>query len=254
MSVPKTVALVTGGSRGLGRNIALKFAAQGTAVIITYNTRRDEAMEVVEQIKKTGVHAVALQLSTENTAAFPEFFATLAGILQTDFQTDRFDYLINNAGIGLHMAFENTTEAQFDLLSNVLFKGVYFFTQQALHYLRDGGAIVNLSSRLAQSGVPGYSAYAAMKGAVETLTRYQAKELGARRIRVNSVAPGPTATDFGGGVVRDNAQFRANVIALTALGRVGEAEDIGGVVAFLCSDAARWVTAQRIEVSGGMNI
>lgn len=254
MSVSKIVALVTGGSRGLGRDIALKLAAQGTAVIITYNTRREEALEVVEQIRQTGVHAVALQLSTEHTTAFPEFFATLAGILHADFQTDRFDYLINNAGIGLHMAFENTTEAQFDLLLNVLFKGVYFFTQQALHYLRDGGAIVNLSSRLAQSGVPGYSAYASMKGAVETLTRYQAKELGPRRIRVNSVAPGPTATDFGGGIVKDNAQFRANVTALTALGRVGEPDDIGGVVAFLCSDAARWVTAQRIEVSGGMNI
>lgn len=254
MSQNKKIALVTGGSRGLGKNSAIKLAAKGIDVIITYHTKKDEAEQVVNEIKQTGINAAALQLSSEKIGSFPGFFTSLAVILKEQFNAEKFDYLVNNAGVGLNAPFTNTTEEQFDLLMNVQFKGVYFFTQQSLAYLNDGGAIVNLSSRLAQAVVPGYSAYAAMKGAIETLTRYQAKELAVRGIRVNSVAPGPIATDFGGGVIRDNAQYNANVKTMTALGRVGEPEDIGGVVAFLCTEDARWITAQRIEVSGGMNL
>ncbi len=254
MAQQNKVALVTGGSRGLGQSIALHLAAKGISIIITYHTRHQKALQVVSAIRQTGVQAAALQLSTDQTAAFRQFFETLGLTLKESFDTDRFDYLINNAGVGLNAPFASTTEAQFDQLMNVQFKGVYFFTQQALGYLNNNGAIVNMSSRLAQASMPGYSAYAAMKGAIETLTRYQAKELASRGIRVNSVAPGPVATDFAGGVIRDNPQYRANVTAMTALGRVGEPDDIGGAVAFLCTEEARWITAQRIEVSGGMNL
>lgn len=247
------IALVTGGSRGLGKNIALQLAAQGVGVIITYHSQKEAALTVVTELKQSGVQAAALQLSAGDTGTFPAFFTELSETLNLHFKAGRVDYLVNNAGIGLHANFDQTTEAQFDEVMNVQFKGVYFFTQQALSFLNDGGAIVNLSSRLAEGVVPGYSAYAAMKGAIETLTRYQAKELATRSIRVNSVAPGPTATEFGGGIVLD-PQYQANIIVRTALGRVGQADDIGGVVAFLCSDAARWVTAQRIEVSGGMGL
>lgn len=247
------IALVTGGSRGLGKNMALQLAAQGVDVVITYHSQKEAALSVVNEIEKLGVQAAALQLSAGDTSTFPSFFTELSEILSTHFDAERFDHLVNNAGVGLHANFNQTTEAQFDEVMNVQFKGVYFFTQQALPFLNDGGAIVNLSSRLAQGVVPGYSAYAAMKGAIETLTRYQAKELATRGIRVNSVAPGPIATDFGGGIILD-PQYQANIIARTALGRVGQPDDIGGVIAFLCSDAARWVTAQRIEVSGGVGL
>lgn len=247
------IALVTGGSRGLGKNIALKLAAQGVGVVITYHSQKEAALSVVNEIEQSGVKAAVIQLSAGETNTFPLFFEKLSEILSTHFGAEHVDYLINNAGVGLHANFDQTTEAQFDEVMNVQFKGVYFFTQQALPFLNDDGSIVNLSSRLAQGVVPGYSAYAAMKGAIETLTRYQAKELATRGIRVNSVAPGPTATEFGGGIILD-PQYQANIIARTALGRVGQPDDIGGVVAFLCSDAARWVTAQRIEVSGGMGL
>jgi NAD(P)-dependent dehydrogenase (short-subunit alcohol dehydrogenase family) len=251
--VTKKIALVTGGSRGLGQNIARKLAIDGVDVIITYHIRKDAALSVIQELTDLGVKAAALQLNTDNTAAFPDFFRKLSGTLKNDFGAERFDYLVNNAGTGLNAPFEQTTEAQFDHIMNVQFKGVYFFTQQALSFLNDGGAIVNLSSRLAQGVVPGYSAYAAMKGAIETMTRYQAKELAERLIRVNSVAPGPIATEFGGSAILDPS-YQKNIIARTALGRVGEPEDIGGVVSFLCSDAARWITAQRLEVSGGMGL
>lgn len=248
------IALVTGGNRGLGKNMALKLARNGLDVIITYHVKKEEALEVVEEIQKSGNKATALQLSLGDVKAFDPFFDRVSEVLKETFHTARFDYLVNNAGIGMNVPFKDTTEEQFDQLMNVQFKGVYFFTQKALNYLNDGGGIVNISSRLARSSMPGYSAYASMKGAIETLTRYQAKELSARGIKVNSVAPGPIATDFAGGVIRDNAQYNANVKALTALGRVGEPDDIGGVVAFLCTEDARWITAQCIEVSGGMNL
>ncbi|RUT72436.1 SDR family oxidoreductase [Flavobacterium cupreum] len=248
------IAVVTGGNRGIGKNIALQLAEKGIDVILTYHTHQIEALDVVELIREKGRKAAALQLNSAAIASFDEFFKTLSGTLTENFGTSNFDYLINNAGIGLNEPFESTSEAQFDQLVNVLFKGVYFFTQKALGYLNDNGAIINMSSRLAQSSVSGYSAYASIKGAVETLTRYQAKELSARGIRVNAIAPGPVATDFGGGIVRDNPQYNAFVKANTALGRVGEPEDIGGIVCFLCTQEAGWITAQRIEVSGGMNL
>jgi len=248
------IALVTGGSRGIGKNISLQLAEKGIDVILTYHTNKDDALQVVELIKQKGVNAATLQLNSGDVTCFDDFFENLSRTLTENFGTSNFDYLINNAGIGLSEPFQSTTEEQFDGLVNVLFKGVYFFTQHSLNYLNDNGAIVNMSSRLAQSCVPGYSAYASIKGAVETLTRYQAKELSARGIRVNSIAPGPIATDFGGGIIRDNPQYNAHVKAMTALGRVGMAEDIGGVVAFLCTPDAGWITAQRIEVSGGMNL
>lgn len=254
MTEVKKLALITGGSRGLGKNIALKLAAKGVDIILTYHTNRDAAIQVVKEIEHSGNHATALQLEIDKTASFESFFDNLSIVLRNEFNTDRFDFLINNAGVGLNAPFATTTDKEFDQLLNVNFKGVYFFTQQSLNLLNDGGAIVNMSSRLAQASVPGYSAYAAMKGAVETLTRYQAKELAARKIRVNTVAPGPIATDFGGGLVRDNQHFRALAVAATAFGRIGEADDIGGIVAFLCSTDANWITAQRIEASGGMNL
>jgi len=254
MATKNKIALVTGGSRGLGKNMALKIAAKGLDVIITYHSKKEEALQVANEIKKLGRKATALQLSAGDVDTFPAFFEQLATTLKETFGTDRFDYLVNNAGIGMNVPFKDTTEEQFDQLMNVQFRGVYFLTQKALNYLNDGGGIVNISSGLARFSAPGYSAYASMKGAIETLTRYQAKELGARSIKVNVVAPGAIATDFAGGVIRDNAQYNANVKAVTALGRVGEPDDIGGVVAFLCTEDARWITAQRIEVSGGMNL
>lgn len=248
------IALVTGGSRGLGKNTAVKLALKGLDVIITYHSKKEEALQVVKEIKKAGGKAAALQLDIGNVQSFGYFFEQVAEVLKAVFSTDCFDYLINNAGIGMNIPFQDTTEKQFDQLMNVQFKGVYFFTQKSLSYLNDGGGIVNISSRLAQASMPGYSAYASMKGAIETLTRYLAKELSSRGIKVNTVAPGPNATDFAGGIIRDNARYNANVKAATALGRMGEPDDIGGVVAFLCTEDARWITAQRIELSGGMNL
>lgn len=254
MMVRNKIALVTGGSRGLGKNTCLKLANKGLDVVLTYNSRKEEAHDVVAAIRQTGAKAAALQLSAENIDSFPAFFGQLSDILNSEFQATGFDYLVNNAGIGIGSPFLNTSIAQFDLMMNTLFRGTYFFTQQAIALLNDDGGIVNISSRLAQSVVPGFSAYGAMKGAIEALTRYQAKELASRGIKVNSVAPGPIATDFNGGILKDNELFKANLVALTALGRLGMPDDIGGVVAFLCTEDARWITAQRIEVSGGTNL
>jgi NAD(P)-dependent dehydrogenase (short-subunit alcohol dehydrogenase family) len=248
------IALVTGGSRGLGKEMARRIAEKGLDVIITYHSKKDEARAVVDEIRQLGRKAAALQLDTAKIDGFDGFYASLNAVLKQEFSATHFDYLVNNAGIGIHALFQDTTEQQFDQLLNIQFKGVYFLTQKALPFLNDGGGIINISTGLARFTAPGYSAYAAMKGAIETLTRYQAKELGSRGIRANVVAPGAIATDFAGGVIRDNAQYNANIAAVTTLGRVGLAEDIGGLVAFLCTDDARWITAQRIEASGGMNL
>lgn len=252
MTTTNQIALVTGGSRGLGKNMALRLAEKGLDIILTYNSNKAAADATVQEIEKSGRRAAALQLDTGNVESFPAFMKTLRTLLQKDFAAEKINYLVNNAGIGIHAPFENTSEAQFDALLNIQFKGVFFLAQQALPVLADGGGIVNVSSGLARFSLPGYSAYAAMKGAVEVLTRYQAKELGARGIRVNVVAPGAIETDFGGGVVRDNAQLNAGIASQTALGRVGLPDDIGGVVAFLCTPDARWINGQRIEVSGGI--
>jgi len=246
------IALVTGGSRGLGKDMALRIAEKGLDVLLTYHSKKEEAEAVVGAIGKLGRKAAALQVDTGNINTFDAFFREAKNTLKTVFNAEKIDFLVNNAGIGIHASFAETTEQQFDSLMNVHFKGAFFFTQKALSLLADGGGIINISSGLARFSTPGYAAYASMKGAMETLTRYQAKELGSRGIRVNIVAPGAIETDFGGGVVRDNAQVNAGIAANTALGRVGLAEDIGGVVAFLCTEDARWITAQRIEASGGM--
>ncbi len=246
------IALITGGSRGLGRSAALALAANGVDVIITYQHQQQAAEDLVAIVRAQGRKAVALQLDCSDSASFVPFAAQLRDVLRENWQRERFDFLLNNAGVGVHEPFANTSETQFDRLLNVHFKGVFFLTQTLLPLINDGGRIVNVSSGLTRFSIPGYAAYAAMKGAIEVLSRYWAKELGARRIAVNTVAPGAIATDFGGGAVRDNEQLNAYLASQTALGRVGEADDIGGVIAMLFDDRTAWINAQRIEASGGM--
>jgi NAD(P)-dependent dehydrogenase (short-subunit alcohol dehydrogenase family) len=245
------IAVVTGGSRGLGRSTVLSLARRGVDSILTYHSDRAAAEKVVGQVAGAGRRAVALQLDAGNVRAFDPFAQgvrqALAGL-----GADRFDYLVNNAGTSLHKAFDQTTEEELDGLYNVHVKGVFFLTQKLLPLINDGGRIVNVSSGLTRFTVPGIGAYAAMKGAVEVLTRYLAKELGARGIAVNTVAPGAIATDFSGGMVRDNPEVNRQVAGMTALGRVGQPDDIGPMIASLLSEDNRWVNGQRIEVSGGM--
>jgi NAD(P)-dependent dehydrogenase (short-subunit alcohol dehydrogenase family) len=252
MSTSTPIALVTGGSRGLGKNTALKLARQGTDVILTYRSNRTEAEAVVAQIEQLGRRAVALPLDVGDSSGFPAFVDRVRGVLAQQWQRDRFNFLVNNAGIGIYASLTETTEAQFEDLMNIQFKGVFFLTQQLLPLIADQGRIVNISTGLTRFALPGYAAYAAMKGAVEVLTRYMAKELGPRGIAVNAVAPGAIETDFTHGVVRDNAQLNAYIASQTALGRVGLPDDIGGVVASLLSPDNGWINAQRIEASGGM--
>jgi len=254
METINKIALVTGGSRGLGKDMALSLAKKGISVILTYNSKKEEAQAVVNEIEALGQQAAAIQLNVAEVKGFDAFFTEVKEVLKTQFETDHFNFLINNAGIGLYASFAETTEDQFDELINIQFKGVFFLTQKALPLISDGGRIVNISSGLARFCSDGYALYASAKGAIETLTRYQAKELGARGITVNVVAPGAIETDFGGGVVRDNKDVNKYLSSVTALGRVGLPDDIGGVVAFLCTEDAKWINAQRIEVSGGMNL
>lgn len=254
MTTKNKIALITGGSRGLGKDMALRLAEKGNDVIITYNNQQDEALKVVEEIQKSGRKAEQLKLNTGEIKSFDSFTDTLKSTLKKTFNADSFDFLINNAGIGTHATFTETTEAQFDTLMNIHFKGVYFLTQKLVPVINDGGRIINISTGLTRFSNPGYSAYASMKGAIEVMTRYMAKELGSRKITANTVAPGAIETDFAGGMVRDNEQINKHIAGVTALGRVGIAEDIGGVVAFLCSKEAGWINGQRIEISGGMNL
>ena len=247
------IALITGGSRGLGRNMAHHLAARGTDILFTYRTRKDEADGLIEELKLMGRKAVALQLDTGTTADFDAFAGQVSDALNANWGHERFDFLINNAGTALYSPFTETTEAQLDDMFNIHFKGVYVLTQKLLPLINDGGAILNVSSGLARFSYPGSSAYAAMKGAIDVLTRYQAVELGARRIRVNSIAPGAIATDFGGGRVRDDADMNAAIASRTPLGRVGLPDDIGGAVSMLLSDDAGWINGQRIEVAGGIH-
>jgi len=254
MGTTNKIALITGGSRGLGKNMALHIAKKGIDVIFTYNSNESEAKKVVAEIEALGQKAVALQLNTGDIKSFDAFFEKVKTVLSNTFQTKQFNFLINNAGVGLHVPIAENTEEQFDLLMNIHFKGVFFLTQKSLPFIQDGGRIINISTGLARFAIPGAAAYASMKGAIETFTKYLAKELGPRGIAVNVVAPGAIETDFGGGAVRDNAAMNGFVASATALGRAGLPDDIGGVVAFLCSEDARWINAQRIEVSGGMFI
>jgi NAD(P)-dependent dehydrogenase (short-subunit alcohol dehydrogenase family) len=248
------IALVTGASRGLGRNTALNIARRGGDVVLTYQRRAEDAAAVVAEIQAMGRKAVALPLDTGDIAAFAPFVQTLRSALQDTWQRDRFDHLVNNAGHGDHAPFEQTTQAQFDRLVDVHFKGVFFLTQALLPLIADGGRIVNLSSGLTRFSAPGWSAYAAVKGAVEVLTVYLAKELGSRGIAVNTVAPGAIETDFFGGAVRDTPEFNRHFAQMTALGRVGLPDDIGPMIAGLLGEQSRWINAQRIEVSGGQAI
>ena len=255
MTTKSKIALVTGGSRGLGKNMALQLAKKGLDVIITYNSNKTEANKVVAEIEEFGGKAHALQLDASQYNKYEPFFKEhLEQALQSKFETTKFDYLINNAGFGIYKPFAETTIDDFKDMVHIHLMAPFFITQNALNYMNDGGGIVNISSGLARFSNPGYAAYATMKGAVETLSKYQALELGARKIRVNVVAPGAIETDFGGGVVRDNKDLNTMLANQTALGRVGLPDDIGSVVAFLCTDDAKWVNAQRIEVSGGIHI
>ncbi|AGU48225.1 putative oxidoreductase, SDR family [Variovorax paradoxus B4] len=249
---PSRIALITGGSRGLGRSAALALAVDGVDVILTYVSNDASAQAVVAEIEAKGRRAVALRLDVGDSKTFAAFADSVKAALAATWQRERFDFLVNNAGVGLHANFEDTTEAQFDMLYNVHFKGTYFLTQKLLPLINDGGRIVNVSSGLTRFSMAGASAYAAMKGGVETLTRYLAKELGARGIAANTIAPGAIETDFSGGMVRDNPQVNAMVASFTALGRAGRPDDIGGAIAGLLGEGNRWVNAQRIEVSGGM--
>ncbi|MBO2012048.1 SDR family NAD(P)-dependent oxidoreductase [Hymenobacter negativus] len=250
MSTSK-IALVTGGSRGLGKDMALKLAQQGIDVILTYRTQQAEAAAVVAEIEALGRRAVALPLNAADLSTFATFFTQVGTALHEAFGTDRFDFLINNAGTSLSAPIAEMTEAQFDEMLNVHFKGVYFLTQRALPLLRDGGRIINITSAVTRNAFAGVSAYATMKGAVEVFTRYLALELGSRGIAANAVAPGAV---FGGGAMIDTPEIRAWVAQATALGRTAEPDDIGGIVAFLCTDAARWLNGQRLEATGGMTL
>ena len=247
------IAIVTGGSRGLGRATVLSLAKHGVDTIFTYNSNRAEAEKVIALAAEAGRKAIALQLDTGKVGTFDDFVHSVRLAL-SDLGAERFDYLVNNAGISHHNSIEQTTEAELDALFNVHFKGVFFLTQKLLPLINDGGKIVNFSTGLTRIIIPGSAPYSAIKGAVEVLTRYMAKELGSRRIAVNVVAPGAIATDFSGGMVRDNPDLNKRVADMTALGRAGLPEDIGPMVASLLSEDNRWVNAQRIEVSGGMSI
>jgi len=252
MTTENKIALITGGSRGLGRNTAAHLARQGIDAVLTYHANRAEADAAVAEIGALGGKAVALQLDTSDTSGFAAFAERLKAALKENWGRERIDFLVNNAGTGLHKMFAETTEADFDRLMNIHVKGVYFLTQALLPLIEDGGRIVNISSGLARFALPGASAYGTMKGAVEVMTRYMARELGPRGIAVNVVAPGAIETDFNGGRVRDDADTNRMVASMTAMGRAGLPDDIGGAVSSLLAGENGWMTGQRIEVSGGM--
>ena len=249
---PNRIALITGASRGIGRSHALQLAARGVDVIITYLNGEAQAAAVVKEIEALGRRAVALRLDVGAAGTFAAFADGVRTTLKDIWQRERFDYLVNNAGGGVYATLADTTEQQFDLMINTHLKGTFFLTQKLLPLVEDGGRIINTSSGLARFTFGGYAAYASAKAGVEVLTRYMALELGARGISVNVVAPGPTATDFGGGQVRDDAALNAQLAGMTALGRNADADDIAGVVATLLTGDAGWITGQRIEASGGL--
>lgn len=248
------IALITGGSRGLGRNTALHLAREGVGVVVTYHSRSDAAEAVVAEIEAADGKAAALQLDAGDTAQFGNFVDDLGQALNAVWGRGTFDFLVNNAGVGIYKPFAETSEEDFDTLMNVHFKGVFFLTQRLLPMLEDGGRIVNISTGLTRFSMAGYAAYGSMKGAIETLTRYMAQELGHRGIAVNAIAPGAIETDFGGGMVRDNPDINGFIAANTAMGRAGLPDDIGGAITSLLMGDNQWITAQRIEVSGGQQL
>jgi NAD(P)-dependent dehydrogenase (short-subunit alcohol dehydrogenase family) len=246
-----TIALITGGSRGLGKSMALSLAEKGVGSIITYHSKEAEANEVVSSIEDMGGTSAALQLDVSDSSTFGAFADSVKDVLKNRWNTDHINFLVNNGGTGVHALIEDTTEEQFDQMVKIHLKGPFFLTQKLLPLIVDGGRILNISSGLTRFSFPGYAAYASVKGGLEVLTRYLARELGERRIAVNTIAPGAIATDFGGGAVRDNEQLNKFIASSTFLGRVGEAEDIGGVVAAMLSDDTYWINGERIEASGG---
>lgn len=248
------IALVTGGSRGLGRDMALALAKKGTDIIFTYHSQKEAAENVVAEINNLNRKAIALPFDISVIGNIPAFLVQVQACLQMNWQTNKFDFLINNAGIGKTVAIPDVTEEIFDHLLNVHFKGVYFLTQKSLPLLNDNGCVVFISSGTTRFCVPGYSVYSSLKGAVEIFTKYVAKEFGNRGIRSNIVAPGAIETDFNNAAIRNNPQMQAFLASQTPLGRVGRADDIGSVVAFLCSEEAKWINGQKIEVTGGINL
>jgi NAD(P)-dependent dehydrogenase (short-subunit alcohol dehydrogenase family) len=255
MNKQNKIALVTGGSRGLGRDMAINLAKKGIDVVITYKSNQQAAESVVAEIENSGHKALSLQLDVADHLSYDDFFNNkLQPQLQEKFNTNKFDFLVNNAGTIIFTSYDTATPEQFKDMVHIHLMAAFFVSQKALKMMNDGGGIINISTGLTRIINPGFVTYAIMKGAIETLTRYQAKELGERKIRVNTVAPGAIETDIMGGVVRDNPEMNAHIASNTALGRVGLPTDIGPVVAFLCSDDANWINAQRIEVSGGQAI
>jgi len=252
METRTKIAVITGGSRGLGKNAALKIAEKGLDVILTYRSNREEAEATVHEIQSLGRKATAYQLDTKEVRSFDAFVKTVGNHLEENTGSRNIDYLINNAGTALYAPVADVTEEQLDDVVDIHFKGVFFLTQKMLPFINEGGGIINVSSGLARFALPGSSVYGSIKAGVEMLTRYLAKELGPRKIKANVVAPGAIETDFGGGRTRDDEQVNAMVAGATALGRAGVPDDIGGVVAFLCTEEARWINGQRIEASGGM--
>lgn len=248
------IALVTGGSRGLGKDMVLSFARKGIDVILTYKSSKDEAEKIVAEVNTLGRKALALPFDAEQVGAIDGFLSEVQAGLKTHWDTDKFDFLVNNAGIGATIPIPQVTETDFDRLMNIHYKSVYFLTQKSLPIINDNGSVIFISSGTTRFCVPGYSVYSSLKAAIEVVCRYVAKEFGHRGIRANVVAPGPIETDFNNAAIRSNPEMKDRLSGLTPLGRVGEADDIGGVVAFLCTDEASWINAQRIEVSGGISI
>jgi NAD(P)-dependent dehydrogenase (short-subunit alcohol dehydrogenase family) len=248
------IALITGGSRGIGKDIALSLAKMGIGVVLTYHSNKTEGDRVTEEIRASGGTAMALQLDVSTTSSFDMFCDKVRVVLRETFETENFDFLINNAGFGKAIPIENLTEGDFDSFVNVHFKGVVFLTQKALTMMNDGGGVVFITAAGDRYNVPAYATYAACKGAVEVFSRYVAKEYGPRGIRANTVAPGGIVTDFNNAAIRNNPKAQEWIIAQTPMGRLGEAHDIGGLVALLCSDNARWLTGQRLEATGGFNL
>lgn len=251
---PGKVALVTGGNRGIGKDIAFALARAGTDVVVTYRSNEEEALSVVEDIRRIGRRSAALRLDLGQMVDLDGFIDACGAVLEREFGTNQLDYLVNNAGFGKTIPIEKLTFEDFDSFNDVHFKGVVFLTQKALAMMRDDGGVVFITAASDRYNVPGYAAYAACKGAIEVFSRYVAKEYGARGIRSNSVAPGGIVTDFNDAAIRSNAQAQAFIIGQTPMGRLGQADDVSGIVAFLCSDAARWMTGQRLEVTGGFNL
>jgi NAD(P)-dependent dehydrogenase (short-subunit alcohol dehydrogenase family) len=248
------IALITGGSRGLGKEMALRLAENGRNIVITYASQKEAAEKVIKEIDPTGKQAASLHFDANEVSALGNFVSDFQRTIQQKWNVSKFDFLINNAGIGATIPFEKATEEEFDRFMNIHLKSVYFLTQQLLPFINDHGRIINVSSGTTKYSVPGYSIYASMKGAIETFTRYLAKEVGSRGITANVIAPGPVETDFNNGGNRDNPERKKMMASRAALGRVGLAKDIGGVIAFLCSEDGGWIDGQRIEVSGGLNL